>query len=99
MVHEIAQIDILPGTHQRFEDAVRQAAPLFQRAQGCHGMMLQHSIEHPDRYFLVVQWETVEAHTVGFRESQDFTAWRALASPFFAKPPEVQHVDTVAGPY
>lgn len=91
MFYEIAQIDIKPGTQQQFEAGVAKAAPLFQRAKGCHGMELQHSVEHPEHYFLVVKWATVEDHTVSFRESADFQSWRALVGEFFASPPQVQH--------
>ena len=30
-------------------------------------------------------------HTVDFRESADFQAWRALVSEHFAAPPQVEH--------
>ena len=95
MILEIAQIDVKPGTESEFERAVDQAKPLFQRAQGCHGMELQKSIEKPSRYRLMVRWATLEDHTVAFRGSADFTAWRGLVGHFFASPPEVEHTEMV----
>ena len=95
MIHEIATIDISSGKETEFESAVREAAPLFQAAKGCKTLKLERSIEHPSRYRLVVQWETVEDHTVHFRESPGFQKWRELAGPCFSKPPEVEHVETV----
>jgi heme-degrading monooxygenase HmoA len=95
MVMEIAQIDVKPGMEAQFEAGVRQAAPLFKRAKGCRGMALQRSHEKPQRYRLFVQWETLENHTVDFRGSEDFTAWRALVGQYFAAPPEVEHTETV----
>ena len=59
-------------------------------------MELQHSIENPGRYRLFVRWETLENHTVDFRESADFQAWRQLVSHCFASPPEVEHTMLVA---
>jgi hypothetical protein len=38
-----------------------------------------------------VEWDSLDAHVVGFRESDAFSAWRALIGPFFASPPEVVH--------
>lgn len=95
MVREVAQIDVLAGTQDRFEAAFREAKPLFERAAGCHGARLYHSVEHPQRYWLVVEWETVEHHTVQFRGSPDFARWRELVGDFFAAPPQVEHVQTV----
>ncbi len=99
MIYEIAQIEIKPGSEEQFEAGVHQAAPLFQRARGCHGMELQQSLENPQGYLLVVQWETLEDHTVHFRGSEDFQAWRKLVGDYFAKAPEVQHTSVIAKPF
>jgi quinol monooxygenase YgiN len=95
MIIETAQIDIKPGSEKAFEAAVAEAIPLFRAAKGCHGAQLHRGIEHPTRYFLIVQWETLEDHTVAFRNSEAFTRWRGLAGPHFARPPEVQHAQAV----
>lgn len=96
MIREIATLEIQAGMEQAFEAAVAQAAPLFQGSDGCHSMALERSIEHPQRYFLRVEWATLEAHTEGFRNSPAFTEWRALVSPFFAQPPSVEHSSETA---
>ncbi|MGW1630147.1 antibiotic biosynthesis monooxygenase family protein [Streptomyces anthocyanicus] len=98
MVTEIAQIQIHPGQEQEFEDAVAKALPHFLAADGCDGVDLHRSVEHPSRYRLMVRWETVEHHTVTFRGSEGFARWRALAGPHFAAPPQVEHVYSVLAP-
>ena len=95
MITEIAQIDVKPGTEKDFEAAVAKARPLFLRAKGGKGFELHKSIEKPSRYRLMAKWATLENHTVDFRESEDFTAWRGLVGQYFASPPEVEHTDTV----
>jgi quinol monooxygenase YgiN len=95
MITEIAQIDVKPGTEAEFEAAVAKAKPLFLRAKGSHGFELHKSIEKPQRYRLMVQWETLENHTEDFRGSPDFAEWRALVGPYFASPPDVEHTETV----
>lgn len=92
MILEIAQFDIKPGMEGDFEQGVVQATPIFRRAKGCAGMTLQRSIEFPGRFRLFVQWETLENHTVDFRSSPDFLAWRALVSHCFASPPAAEHM-------
>ena len=44
---------------------------------------------------LLIEWESVEAHNVGFRESDRFPLWRALIGPFFDGDPRVEHVSDV----
>ena len=95
MITEIAQIDVKPGMEKDFEAGVAKAAPLFKRAKGCKGLALNRSVEKPSRYRLFVKWDTIENHTVDFRGSEDFTAWRGLVGQYFAAPPEVEHTETV----
>ena len=95
MFMEVAQIQVKPGSETQFEAGVQQAVPLFQRAQGCTAMRLERSVEQPTHYTLLVQWNTVDDHMVGFRESADFQEWRKLVGEFFAAPPQVGHTATV----
>ena len=95
MIHEIAEIEVLGGHEADFEAAVAEAGPHFKGARGCRSFALNRSVEAPQRYRLVVGWDTVEDHMVHFRESDAFQAWRALVGPHFAGPPRVEHVETV----
>ncbi|MES2742606.1 MAG: antibiotic biosynthesis monooxygenase [Pseudomonadota bacterium] len=97
MIYEIAELYIQPGAHQAFEAAAAEAVPLFQRAAGCRAMRLDRTVERPDVYRLIISWETLEAHTVDFRASADFQAWRALVGAYFSAPPHVEHTSTVLG--
>lgn len=92
MIHEIATITIDPARAAEFEKAIAQARPHFEAAKGFISFALKRSIENPERYHLIIGWESVDAHMIGFRRSEGFQAWRALASPFFAMPPSVEHV-------
>jgi heme-degrading monooxygenase HmoA len=91
MILEIAQITVKAGMEAMFEAGVAAAVPLFKRAQGCVSMELRRSIEIPSRYRLLVGWETLENHTVDFRNSGDFQTWRGLVSHCFDGAPEVEH--------
>ena len=95
MITEIAQIDVKPGMEKQFEAGVAKATPIFKRAKGCKSMRLTRSHEKPQRYRLLVDWETLENHTVDFRQSADFQEWRKLVGDCFATPPEVEHVREV----
>jgi heme-degrading monooxygenase HmoA len=91
MILEIGQIAVKPGMESAFEAAVAEAVPIFRRSKGCLSMRVTRSIEVEGRYRILVEWETLENHTVDFRGSENFTQWRALVSPFFAEPPAVEH--------
>lgn len=95
MITEIAQIDVKPGSEADFEAAVAKARAAFQRTDGFIGFELHRSIEKPQRYRLLAKWRTLEDHTVTFRGGDNFAEWRALVSPYFAAPPEVEHTETV----
>jgi heme-degrading monooxygenase HmoA len=95
MFWEIAQIEVKPGQEAAFEAAVGQAVPLFKNSRGCKGVKLHRSVENPSRYRLVVDWQTVEDHTVHFRGSENFQEWRRLVGGFFASPPAVEHAQCV----
>ena len=95
MILEIAQIDVKSGMERQFEAKVAEAMPLFRRAKGCLGMELHRLSELPSRYRLMVQWQTLEDHTVGFRQSDDFQEWRRLVGPCFESAPHVEHTQRV----
>ena len=91
MIWEVALLEIKTGQEAAFENALTAAVPLFKDARGCHGMQIQKSIENPGRYRLIVDWETLEDHTVHFRQSEAFGRWRGLVGEYFASAPVVEH--------
>src|SRR5438552_18531111 len=95
MITEIAQIDVKPGSENDFEAAVAKAKAAFGRSKGFHGFELHRSNEKPQRYRLMVQWETLEHHTVDFRGSENFAVWRGVVGQYVAAPPDVEHTNTV----
>jgi heme-degrading monooxygenase HmoA len=95
MVLESAEILVKAGMEETFEAGVRAATPLFQRARGCKGMQIQRGIENPRAYRLLVEWDTLEDHTVHFRGSADFQEWRRLVGDCFDGAPVVTHLSNV----
>jgi quinol monooxygenase YgiN len=95
MIYEVAELNIKPDTHDAFQAAVAQAAPLFKQAKGCLSMRLDRNHEVPDSYHLVVGWETIANHMVDFRNSPAFQTWRGLVGDYFAQAPKVEHFSTV----
>jgi len=93
MVLEQALITIRPGTAEAFEAGLARAREAIGASPGFVSLRLHRGIETPERYLLLVEWETLDDHVVGFRESDAFGAWRALIGPFFESPPDVVHFE------
>ncbi|MGQ3113947.1 MAG: antibiotic biosynthesis monooxygenase family protein [Hydrogenophaga sp.] len=96
MILEHADIRIDPLKSSAFEEAIlRGVSTVIAHSKGFKGYQVQRSIETPGRYLLLIQWETLEDHTVAFRGSDAFPQWRAIVGPFFAQPPVVEHFEVV----
>jgi heme-degrading monooxygenase HmoA len=96
MILEHADIRIDPANAAAFEEAIlRGASTVIANAQGFKGFKVNRSIESAGRYILTIYWDTLEDHTVGFRQSPAFTEWRAIVGPFFLQPPVVEHLELV----
>ncbi len=92
MILELADIRIHAGQQAAFDEAIeRGVSEVISKAKGFKGFSVNKGIENPERYVLQIFWETLENHTVDFRESAAFNDWRAIVGPFFASPPTVEH--------
>jgi heme-degrading monooxygenase HmoA len=97
MILELADIHITPGSNADFEAAIQRGVEtLIAKARGFRSYKVNRCIESPERYILMIYWETLEAHTVDFRQGALFGPWRAIVGPFFAAPPKVEHFELVA---
>lgn len=91
MVVEHARLTVEAGREDEFQEAFGKAREVLAEADGFRWAELLRCDELPQTFLLLVGWESVEAHTVGFRQSERFGRWRALVGPFFAEPPAVEH--------
>ena len=100
MVLERALITVTPGREEEFEQAFRTARAQLEGSPGFVSGTLSRGVESPSTYLLLVEWQTLEDHTEGFRGSPAFTEWRRLLGPLFADAPAVEHYTQVstAGP-
>ena len=97
MILEVADIRIQPGRQAEFDTAIQHGLnTVISQAKGFAGFKVNKGIESPERYVLMIWWETLENHTIDFRESSAFQAWRAIVGPFFAQPPQVEHFELLA---
>ena len=97
MILEIADFRIAPGKSAEFDAAIQHGVEtVASKAKGFRGYKVNKSVESPERYLLMIYWDTLENHTVDFREGPLFPQWRAIVGPFFTAPPAVEHFTLVA---
>lgn len=87
---EHALLSIRAGEEPAFETSMREALPLIESAEGCFGAEVRRQAEDDSVYLLLVRWSSIDAH-LAFRETELFTAWRALTHRYYREPPSVTH--------
>ena len=97
MILEVAILNVIPGEAEAFETAFGKAQTIISRMNGYIAHELQKCIEVENQYILLVRWETLEDHTVGFRQSAEYQEWRALLHHFYDPFPRVDHYELVFG--
>lgn len=95
MILEVAMLNIKAGQSQAFEAAFKEASLIIASMPGYVRHELQKCLEVDDKYLLLVWWQTLEDHTVGFRESEDYQRWKALLHHFYDPFPTVEHFTQV----
>ncbi len=91
MILEVAILNVRPGQEHAFEVAMREARPLIAATPGFERIEVRRCIEQPSRYLLLVNWQTLESHTVGFRQSDRYQEWRKRLHHFYDPFPVVEH--------
>lgn len=91
MILEVAILKIKPHLNHKFEQAFEQAATIIAAVPGYIEHDLQKCLEVDNQYLLLVKWQTLEAHTIGFRQSEDYQTWKKLLHHFYDPFPTVQH--------
>ena len=97
MITEHAILSVVAGQEPAFEEAFAQARPIISSTPGFRSLTLSRSLERPNEYLLLVAWDTLEDHTVGFRGSAGYERWAELLHRFYGPFPVVEHFAEVQG--
>ncbi len=95
MILEVAVLDVRPDQTEAFEAAFAQAQVIIASMPGYVSHQLKRCVENRSRYLLLVTWETLENHTKGFRESDEYAAWKALLHHYYDPFPVVEHYESI----
>jgi len=91
MILEIAILNVVKGLEGEFEEAFKEAKRIIAGTPGFVALELQKSVERSNEYILLVRWQTLEDHTVGFRNSPEYARWKELLHQFYDPFPKVTH--------
>jgi heme-degrading monooxygenase HmoA len=91
MILEVAILNVLPEKTPEFEASFEKSAEIISSMKGWLGHQLQQCLEVPNRYILLVKWENLEDHTIGFRHSKEYQTWKNNLHHFYSPFPIVEH--------
>ena len=97
MILEVAILNVIAGREVEFEAAFRRAQAIISSMHGYRSHELRRCIETETRYILLVHWDKLEDHTVGFRGSPGYQEWKRLLHHFYDPFPMVEHYTAVTG--
>ena len=91
MILEAIILDVRAGQEASFEADFSRASSLIQAVPGYRAHELARCLEKTNRYIFLARWDTLEAHTVGFRQSAGYPEWKRLLHHYYDPMPAVQH--------
>ncbi|WP_394578560.1 antibiotic biosynthesis monooxygenase family protein [Cytobacillus firmus] len=95
MILEAVMLQVTVGMEAEYEEAFRGASKIISSMKGYISHDLQRCMEVEGKYLLLVQWESLEDHTVGFRQSNEYQQWKKQLHHFYDPFPIVEHFENV----
>ncbi|MFM9329334.1 antibiotic biosynthesis monooxygenase family protein [Paenibacillus mesotrionivorans] len=91
MILEVAILQVKTGLTEEFEQNFKIASGIISKMKGYVNHEIQKCMEDTNKYILLVHWNTLEDHTIGFRKSEEYQEWKKLLHPFYDPFPTVEH--------
>ncbi|HWJ25789.1 MAG TPA: antibiotic biosynthesis monooxygenase [Flavisolibacter sp.] len=95
MILEVAILNVKEGQQKQFEADFALAGQFISSIKGYLSHSLRKCIEQGNKYLLLVQWESLEDHTIGFRQSDQYQEWKKLLHHYYDPFPIVEHYETI----
>jgi heme-degrading monooxygenase HmoA len=88
-------LQVIPDRESAFEADFAKAKSIIAASPGFLKLRLSRCLETPGRYLLLVEWDSLAAHTEGFRGSPAYEEWRALLHHYYDPFPVVEHYEVI----
>ncbi len=95
MVLEVAILIVIAGEEKNFETDFKLAGKYISSIEGYIGHTLKRCLEQQNKYILLVDWQTLESHTIGFLQSPQYPEWKNLLHHYYDPFPSVEHYNTI----
>ena len=95
MILEAVMLNVKDDLERDFETAFKQASSIISSMNGYLSHEIHRCIETQGKYLLLVRWNSLEAHTIGFRGSPEYQEWKKLLHHFYDPFPIVEHFEEV----
>jgi heme-degrading monooxygenase HmoA len=95
LILEAVLLNVKPNFESEFERTFQKASSIIASMDGYLSHELHRCLEVKGKYLLLVRWESLEAHTIGFRNSPQYQTWKQLLHHFYEPFPTVEHFEAV----
>ncbi|MEP7095963.1 MAG: antibiotic biosynthesis monooxygenase [Flavobacterium sp.] len=95
MILEAVFLFVRPELSNQFERDFINASQYISSIEGYLGHRLEKCLEVENKYLLLVDWNTLEDHTIGFRNSDAYLEWKKLLHRHYEPFPVVEHFENV----
>ncbi|MFL6523742.1 MAG: antibiotic biosynthesis monooxygenase family protein [Nitrososphaera sp.] len=87
----------IPRERQReFKEAYTNASRSLDASKHCQMYELTHCTEESELYTLRIEWDSLDGHMKGFRNSPEFRDFFRHVQPFFNDIQEMRHYELTA---
>ena len=95
MILEVAMLNVIVGKEEDFEKDFKIASKYISSIEGYINHSLRKCIENKNKYILLVEWQTLEDYTIGFRKSEAYLEWKRLLHHYYDPFPTVEHYESI----
>ncbi len=95
MILEVANLYVKDNEQDEFERDFVIASNFISSIDGYIKHSLSKCIEVQNKYILLVEWENLESHTEGFRDSSQYLEWKKLLHHYYEPFPIVEHFEPI----
>jgi hemoglobin len=93
MIVEYIRYNIDPSRVGEFDDAYRRAGVLLDASPHCQHWESARCVDEPEKQIVRIEWDSVEGHLQGFRQSADFKPFLEATQPFYKDIEEMTHYE------
>ena len=95
MITELAILYVKEGEQKYFQSDFAKAGQFISSIKGYVKHSLRKCLEKDNKYILLVDWENLDDHTIGFRQSAQYLEWKRLLHHYYDPFPTVEHFETI----